>query len=159
MLFNSIEYLIFFPIVLLVYFLLPKKIRYIWLLAASYYFYMCWYPKHVFLLFFSTVVTYLCAVFISAFRNNLFLRKLCFVFCIAANLIVLIYFKYRVFFFNNISALLSLIGIDISAPDISFMLPIGISFYIFQALGYLIDVYRGSINAEKNFFKYAINLF
>lgn len=156
MLFNSIEYLIFFPIVLLVYFLLPKKIRYIWLLAASYYFYMCWYPKHVLLLFFSTVVTYLCAVLIGAFRSNPFLRKLCLVFCITANLILLIYFKYRSFFFDNIAASLSLIGIDISVPDITFMLPIGISFYIFQALGYLIDVYRGNINAEKNFFKFAL---
>ena len=59
MLFNSLSFLIFFPIVLLIYFIIPRKIRYIWLLIASYYFYMCWNPKYALLLLFSTGVTYL----------------------------------------------------------------------------------------------------
>ena len=60
MLFNTIDFLIFFPVVLLVYFVLPAKVRYIWLLASSYYFYMCWNPAYIILLLFSTLVTYVC---------------------------------------------------------------------------------------------------
>ena len=156
MLFNSMDYLIFFPIVLMVYFLLPKKVRYIWLLCASYYFYMCWYPRHVVLLLLSTVITYLGALLTGLFHRNVFLRKACFIACIAANIAMLAYFKYRSFLLENILGIFAAVGITVPVPDITFTLPIGISFYIFQALGYLIDVYRGNIDAEKNFFRYAL---
>ena len=66
MLFNSIDYLFFFPLVLLIYFVLPKKIRYLWLLAASYYFYACWNAKYALLMLFSTAVTYASGLLIAA---------------------------------------------------------------------------------------------
>lgn len=69
MLFNSLKFLIFFPIVVLAYFIIPQKIRYLWLLAASYYFYMCWNAKYALLIFFSTAVTYGCALAIECAKQ------------------------------------------------------------------------------------------
>ena len=70
MLFNSIDFLIFFPIVLLVYFVLPAKIRYIWLLISSYYFYMCWNPVYIILIIISTVITYLCGRIVGCIKEK-----------------------------------------------------------------------------------------
>ena len=70
MLFNSIHFLVFFPIVTLIYFIIPKKIRYIWLLAASYYYYMCWNAKYALLLLFSTAVTYLSGLLMDSFEKE-----------------------------------------------------------------------------------------
>lgn len=94
MLFNSIDFLIFFPIVVLVYFIIPKKIRYIWLLVASYYFYMCWNPKYALLMMTSTVITYFCARLIDNRRcNKYYIAGV----CIIANLGILAVFKYANF--------------------------------------------------------------
>lgn len=156
MLFNSMNYLIFFPIVLMIYFLLPIKVRYVWLLICSYYFYMCWYPKHAVILLFCTAVTYVGGLLIEKNRRNTLLKKLCIAGCIIINLAILVYFKYRGFIFENLSQLSVLTNINITIPKVTYTLPIGISFYTFQAMGYLIDVYRGQVTAEKNFLKYAL---
>ena len=71
MLFNSLEFLIFFPIVTLAYFLIPHKVRYLWLLGASYYFYMCWNPEYALLMATSTIITYLSGIFIDKGKTEL----------------------------------------------------------------------------------------
>lgn len=156
MLFNSMNYLMFFPIVLMIYFLLPVKIRYVWLLFCSYYFYSCWYPKHTVILLFCTIVTYIGGLLMGMIYKNTLLKKLCMAGCIIINIAILAYFKYRGFAFDNLSELSILTKLNISIPKVDYTLPVGISFYTFQAMGYLIDVYRGNIKAEKNFLKYAL---
>lgn len=155
MLFNSYEFLLFFPIVVLIYYIIPKKMRYVWLLLASYYFYMCWNVKYVLLLFTSTLITYLSGLWIGKFEN-LNKKKWVVFFSFASNLGILFFFKYANFAIENLNRLTrSLYGLgEISALNI--LLPVGISFYIFQALSYTMDIYRDEIKAEKNFFKYAL---
>lgn len=152
MLFNSFDFLIFFPAVVLVYFLIPQKVRYIWLLITSYYFYMCWNPKYVLLLLFSTGVTYLGGLAIERFQT----KKTFLTLTVVANLTVLFAFKYFDFALDNLNWILGKFHIRAVDPGFDILLPVGISFYTFQALGYTIDVYRKEIYAEKNFFKYAL---
>ena len=161
MLFNSFEFLIFFPIVALVYLVMPKKVRYLWLLAASYYFYMGWNAQYAILIAVSTLITYVCGLALDALsgkdapRAGLY-RKLVVAAGVAGNLGILMFYKYFDFALENINAL----GGLFSWPEVSnrfdIILPVGISFYTFQALGYVIDVYRGDTVAEKNPFRYAL---
>ncbi|RDU23206.1 MBOAT family O-acyltransferase [Anaerosacchariphilus polymeriproducens] len=162
MLFNSMEFLIFFPIVVLIYFVIPHKIRYIWLLAASYFYYMCWNPKYAILMLLSTVITYLSGILIS--RANLVpnklkavkLKKLFVGFCFSSNLIILFFFKYFDFFISNINLVLRKFNFELLNPQFDIILPVGISFYTFQALSYTMDIYREELKPEKNFLKYAL---
>ena len=155
MLFNSIDFLIFFPIVILIYFLIPKKIKYLWLLGASYYFYMCWNAKYALLILTSTVITYLSGLLIEK-ANTQKIKKLVVAGSFVANLGILFYFKYINFALNIVSGVLSKVNIQIDIPAFDILLPVGISFYTFQALSYTMDVYRKEIYAEKNFFRYAL---
>lgn len=152
MLFNSFNFLIFFPAVVLVYFLVPQKVRYLWLLVTSYYFYMCWNPKYVLLLLFSTLVTFLGGLAIERFQAKRTFLSL----TVIANLTVLFAYKYFDFAIDNLNWILGKFHIQAIEPGFDILLPVGISFYTFQALGYTIDVYRREIYAEKNFFKYAL---
>lgn len=158
MLFNSLDYLVFFPLVLLIYFVLPKKIRYLWLLAASYYFYACWNAKYALLLLTSTAVTYLSGLLVASAqsRQKTGEKKLWVALSLVINLGILAVFKYAGFAAQNLNALFAALGSGarVSAPDV--LLPVGISFYTFQALSYTLDVYRGNLPAEKNFFVYAL---
>ena len=161
--FNSLQFLIFFPIVVLLYFAVPKKIRYIWLLIASYYFYMCWNARYALLLLFSTAITWISGILIYLIKQKLQnskrgirWEKFFVALSMVGNLSVLFFFKYFDFFFYNFSSLLFRMGIKLNHPAFDVLLPVGISFYTFQALGYTIDVYRNKIPAEKNFFKYAL---
>lgn len=147
MLFNSIEFMIFFPIVVFLYFLFPLKYRYIWLLVASYYFYACWSVEYAFLLLFTTVNTYLCARALKGTRKKAILYG-----CIIFNLSVLCVCKYS----GLIESVLQKLSINSGGIMAGIVLPVGMSFYMFQSLGYLIDVYRGKQEAEKNFVKYAL---
>lgn len=155
MLFNSLEFLIFFPVVAVIYYLIPDKIKYIWLLAASYYFYMQWNPVYVFLLLTSTVVTYTGALILER-TVNARSRKICLFLGLFINLFILGYFKYASFIMLYLGKVLSVIGINIAPFEKDILLPVGISFFTLQALGYLIDVYRKDIYAERNFLKYAL---
>ncbi len=156
MLFNSFAFLVFFPIVCIIYFLIPNlKYRNYFLLAVSYYFYMNWEPAYALLLLASTGITYISAYFIEKDERKQ-IRKLYLVFSLVLNLTILFFFKYFNFAADNISALMSVAGIDIQIPDFNVLLPVGISFYIFQALGYSIDVYNDVVKHEKNFFNYAL---
>ena len=153
MLFNSIQFLFFFPIVILIYFCIPQKLKIYWLLAASYYFYMCWNVKYIVLLLTSTVITYAASLLLEVGKKY---KKLIVAGSFLANLSILALFKYYNFFGDAITALFGNLGIAVSIPEFDVLLPVGISFYIFQALGYTMDVYRGEVKAEKNFVNYAL---
>ena len=153
MYFNSLEYILFLPLVTLIYFLIPKKVRYVWLLIVSYYFYMSWNAEYGLLLLASTLITYASGLLIAHFkkRNSPVLAKTVLAVCAVLNIGALVYFKYMNFIMENLSAIT---GAHFNSLDI--LLPVGISFFIFQALGYAIDCYRGDIDAEKNPLKYAL---
>lgn len=155
MLFNSIEFMFFFPIAVLGYYVVPKKIRYIWLLICSYYFYMSWNPEYALLMLTSTGITYLGSRIIGTNLPGIH-RKVVLIAVLIANLGILGYFKYSNFFIEWITFCLQKINITVNIPQVDVLLPVGISFYTFQALSYSIDVYRGDIKAEKNFLKYAV---
>lgn len=154
--FNSFEFLIFFPIVILVYFIIPKKIRYIWLLISSYYFYMGWNAAYALLLLASTLITYIAALFIDKWNDNVKRKKMMVAVSLVLNFGILFYYKYALFAIETVGDIFNKIGIsaEIREPDI--LLPVGISFYIFQAVGYTVDVYRGRLKAEKNPLRYAL---
>lgn len=161
--FNSLQFLIFFPIVVLICFVIPKKIRYIWLLGASYYFYLCWNAKYALLILFSTIITWLSGILIKFvegrdWNNSKIIRwkRIVVFLSLFVNLSSLFFFKYFNFICNNINMILGKIGFTLNIPAFDILLPVGISFYTFQALGYTIDVYRGDIYAEKNILKYAL---
>lgn len=151
MLFNSWQYLIFFPIVVLMYFLLPRKTKNIWLLMASYYFYMGWNAKYIVLLLFTTMVTYTGSLVLERHRKKwiLFLT-------IVVNFSILFYFKYVQFAWDNVGRVCRSVGIPFENRSFDILLPVGISFFTFQAVGYTIDVYRKEIYAERNFLRYAL---
>ena len=158
MLFNSIAFLLFFPIVCLIYFCIPAsqvKVRNLLLLAASYYFYMNWQPAYALLLLTSTAVTYLAALGIDSFEEQ-GKKRLCLVSSLVLNLAILFLFKYYNFLASNVEYALQTSGLAIDLPAFEFLLPVGISFYTFQALGYSIDVYRGTTKVERDFPTYAL---
>lgn len=159
MLFNTIEYLIFFVIVLAVNYILPKRVRYIWLLAASYYFYMQWNPWYSLLMLGTTLVTYVSGILIGRSsddsRHNSFCRTVL-IFCLIILLGILGYFKYYDLFLGYFNKILHVLGISEITRRYSVLLPVGISFYILQSLGYVIDVYRGDIKPQKNILRYAL---
>ncbi|MBQ8612069.1 MAG: MBOAT family protein [Oscillospiraceae bacterium] len=150
MLFNSLEFLIFFPVVCLLYFPLPQALKKPWLLVCSYYFYMCWHAGFALLIFVSTLSTWVCGFFIER-CTTVKLRRLALALNLALNLGILFTFKYFDFFSGSIAAIFGAKPLLLSLT-----LPVGISFYTFQALGYSIDVYRGDIPHEKNFLNYAL---
>ena len=159
MLFNSIEFIFFFPIVVIIYYALPKKVSYLWLLFASYYFYMKWNPIYVLLLFGVTGITYIAGLKIQSSRKKKADRKKgtnIFIVCVFICLVVLFFFKYFEFGLSYINKLFCILHISSIEWNYSILLLVGISFYIIQALGYIIDVYRGEIGAERNFFRYAL---
>ncbi len=159
MLFNSISFIIYFPIVVFIYFVIPKKARYIWLLLASYFFYMCWNAKYAALLLYSTAVTYISGLLIDRCdrKEGLEKRKKVFVaLSFIMNLSILFLFKYFNFVVGNINVILAECNLEIIMPGFDLLLPVGISFYIFQALSYTMDVYRKEIYVERNFLKYAL---
>ncbi|WP_297391758.1 MBOAT family protein [uncultured Peptoniphilus sp.] len=152
MLFNSLEYLIFLPIVVIFYNLLPQKLKNIFLLLASLTFYSFWNVKYTLLMVFSIFVTYMTGLYIEKNRGQVKKMKLAVFLCFFINLGILFVFKYFNFFadlLNNFSSKDFNLAIDV-------LLPVGISFYTFQALGYTIDVYRKDIRAEENFIDYAL---
>lgn len=152
--FNSLSYLLFLALNILVYYLLPPKARNGWLLLSSYFFYMCWNPKYALLMLFSTAVTYVCGLLVE--KSLWDRRKLWLVLSLVTNLAILFFFKYFNFASSLLTRVFGALGLGLEAPLLDVLLPVGISFYTFQALGYTIDVYRKDIGAEKNFIDYAL---
>lgn len=155
MLFNSLSFLIFFPVVVMVYYIVPKKIRPMWLVIASYYFYMSWNAKYALLIFASTAITYLSGILLEKTEKDN-LRKFVVAGSFVTNLGILFFFKYFTFLIANINKVLSLLHMGGLTNPFSLVLPVGISFYTFQALSYTVDVYRKKVDAEKNFINYAL---
>lgn len=158
MLFNSLAFVLFFPLVVCIYYAIPAsrlQARRIMLLAASYYFYMNWQPIYALLLLGNTVVTYAAAIGISR-STAASGRRRWLAASIVLNLAVLFLFKYYNFATDNIEWALRAAGLKLELPPMSVLLPVGISFYIFQALGYSIDVYRGTTRVERDFVTYAL---
>lgn len=149
MIFNSLQYLLFFPAITALYFIIPFRYRWILLLAGSYYFYMSWNVKFVFLIIFSTVFDYLIALAIDRTDDEK-RRKRLVMLSIFLNLAFLFVFKYLTFFTEQTQQLVNYFGLDIALPSFNILLPVGISFYTFQTLSYTIDVYKRKIKPEKH---------
>lgn len=157
MLFNSFEFLLFFPIVCVLYFLLGKnKYRNPFLLLASYYFYMNWKPIYAVLILTSTILTYVCGLLVEKNSGEKKKQKWFLISSLVLNFGILFIFKYFNFINESIFIVLSTTGLKWTVPNLDVLLPVGISFYTFQAVGYSIDVYRGTIKAERNFITYAL---
>ena len=150
MLFNSLAYAVFLPCVFILYWVLPHKVRWPLLLAASYFFYMSWNPVYVVLIASTTVVSYLCALGLEKTESKK-RKKLCLAGALAVCLGILFVFKY----YNFSLELLESLSASIRIPRLDVLLPVGISFYTFQTLSYVIDVYRGTAKAERNLGVYA----
>ena len=149
MLFNSIEYILFFPLVVSLYFILPYKYRWILLLTASYYFYMSWKVEYVILILASTIVDYWAALQMAKEVDKKGRRKYLLV-SLMSNLGLLFGFKYFNFFSNSAREAFDAISISIDIPYFDVLLPVGISFYTFQTLSYTIDVFNGHRDPEKH---------
>ncbi len=161
MLFNSYDFMLFFPIVIFIYFTVPKKIRYIWLLLCSYYFYMGWNPKYALLIAISTIITYFSGILLDKLNtstppNIAFKKKWVVAGSFITNIGILVFFKYFDFILQNLNSILDVLGIAAINKPFDIILPVGISFYTFQALSYTMDVYQGKITAERNIFRYAL---
>ncbi len=155
MLFNSIGFLVFFPIVTLLYFLLPFKFRWFHLLAASCIFYMAFIPIYILILFFTIIVDYFAGIYIEKSSGSK--RKLYLIISIIANVSVLAVFKYYNFFIDNFNGLFHVLHLtSASLPLLKIILPVGLSFHTFQAMSYTIEVYRGVQKAEYHFGIYAL---
>lgn len=148
MLFNSLTFAIFFPVVTIGYFVLPHKFRWAWLLLASCYFYMAFIPIYILILFFTISVDYIAGLAIASSHGRR--RKFFLIASIAANIGVLAFFKYFNFFNANLSALGHALGLNYPIPFLNIILPIGLSFHTFQSMSYTIEVYRGAAPAEKH---------
>ena len=155
MLFNSLHFLIFFPIVVMLYYILPHRIRWVCLLGASYYFYMSWNPIYAVLILFTTGINFLSAIFMQ--KTDSQRRKKAFLLIgLLSSLIVLFVFKYFNFINESGAYLLNLVGLSVSPISLNVLLPVGISFYTFQTLSYTIDVYRGHTEVQKHFGIFAL---
>ena len=154
MLFNSFHFFFFFIIVTSLYFLFPHKFRWALLLAASCYFYMAFIPVYILILGFTIVIDYFAGIWLEKSEGKK--RKYFLIASLIANIGVLAIFKYYNFLNNNLSDLLNSFGYNNSIPNLSIILPIGLSFHTFQAMSYTIEVYRGNQKAERNFGIYSL---
>ncbi|ODR36008.1 MBOAT family O-acyltransferase [Eisenbergiella tayi] len=161
MIFNSFAYCIFLPIVFILYWIIPKKYRWIALLMSSYYFYASWGPKYVAIILLITVISYIAGILIEPRRKpdkkekpsgNKSLLLLSLLLCT----VLLAFFKYFNFISENITVFFQKFSIPMQTVTLSLALPVGISFYTFQVISYLVDVYRGTIKAERDFGIFAV---
>lgn len=162
MLFNSFDFLFFFPLAVVVFYMLKHRYRWIWLLFCSYFFYAYLEPMLLLLLWTSTIVDYYCGLKMEQYSENK-IRKRFLYLSIAVNLGLLFFFKYFVFFTQNAVEVLDFFGIQTAdaaqgnhSDYVKILLPIGISFYTFQTMSYSIDVYKREVQAERHLGKYAL---
>lgn len=154
MLFNSIQFAIFFPIVTLLYFLLPQRGRVPLLLVASCLFYMAFIPQYILILFGLILVDYAAGIWIE--RESGSRRRAFLILSLCANLGILGFFKYFNFFNDNLTGLAHLLGWNYSLDHLRIILPIGLSFHTFQSMSYTIEVYRGRQPAERSLLHFAL---
>lgn len=153
--FNSLQFLIFLPVVLLLYWLLPHKLRWALLLIASYYFYMSWNAWLVFAILGTTLISYVAGILIER-AQNVKVKKSVISVAIIICIGTLVFFKYFNFLLQSAINFLNLFSLNLQSRALDIILPVGISFYTFQTLSYVIDVYRGKFKAEKHFGYYAL---
>jgi D-alanyl-lipoteichoic acid acyltransferase DltB (MBOAT superfamily) len=154
MLFNSYQFAIFFIVVVGAFFVMPQRFRWLFLLVASYFYYMCWDPKYSLLILTTTIIVYGTALLMQGRSTSV--KKMCVALSVVSNLSILFMFKYFNFFNNSLKDLFDAIGLPYGVPALSLLLPVGISFYTFQALSYTIDVYRGTRQPERHFGIFAL---
>ena len=154
MLFNSFDFLLFFPIVCLLFFASPHRFRWVILLLSSCYFYMYFIPIYILILAGTIVIDYFAGLLIENSKDKR--RKIYLIISLITNISVLCVFKYYNFFIENIETLLNLLGQKNSLSYLSILLPVGLSFHTFQAMSYTIEVYRGNQKAERHFGIYAL---
>ena len=154
MLFNSFSFLIFFPTVTVLYFLIPHRYRWFFLLTASCIFYMAFIPIYILVLALTIVIDYTAGLLIEKTEGKK--RKVLLVLSIVSTCTVLIVFKYFNFFNSNLARVAQFFHWNYSIGALSLILPIGLSFHTFQSLSYVIEVYRGNYRAEKHFGIYAL---
>lgn len=152
MLFHTWPFVLFFLIVYPTYLALKRtRLRLPWLLAASYFFYACLNPLYLILIAYSTTLDYTVVAIMEKWGR----RKILLLISVVNNLALLSLFKYGGFVTENLNVLLSSLGIPYVIPAPGIFLPVGLSFYIFQSMSYTIDYYRGNIEREKSFIRYA----
>ena len=155
MLFNTVQYLYFLPLVIILYYLLPYKFRWILLLAASYYFYMCWKVEYIFLIVASTLIDYIAGIQME--KQSTKKKRLPYlILSLLTNLGLLFTFKYFNFFSDSLNAIFQQFNLADEMPIIHVLLPVGISFYTFQTLSYSIDVFYGRQKAEHHLGYFAL---
>lgn len=154
--FNSWSFVIFFPVVCLVYWALKgQRLRNVFLLASSYYFYMCWNASYGMLLLTSTLISYGTAMSLEG-TDNARRRKWMVAGGVVLNLALIAYFKYANFGVGTVNWAMRMLGIGMEVPLPDILLPVGVSFFVFQSVGYTVDVYRRTVPAERNFINYAL---
>lgn len=156
MIFNSFSFIITFPILFLGYYIIPSRVNWLrnfYLLIVSYVLYMKLNASATIVLFGVTAITYLFALII---RRNIKRKKLIVTVGIILSILPLLIFKYVDFFAETINDIFAINGLDASIQGLNWIIPIGISFFTFQSVGYLIDVYRQKIEPERNFLNYAL---
>lgn len=155
MLFNSLHFLVFFPVVLGLYFGLPARWRAPLLLASSYYFYLSWQPVYGLLLAGTTLLDYVSGVRMSRMTTRA-QRRPWLALSLTSNLGTLFIFKYFNFFVDAASQLAGVLHLPLAAPTLALALPVGVSFYTFQSVAYIVDVYQGKLEAEQNLGRFAL---
>lgn len=154
MLFNSIQFAIFFPVVTALYFLVPHRTRWGLLLAASCAFYMAFIPAYILILLVTILIDYFAAIYIEESTGPA--RRRLLVLSIVSTCLVLFVFKYFNFFNQSLEALAQFIKWNYPVKALGLILPIGLSFHTFQSLSYVIEVYRGNQKTERHFGIYAL---
>ncbi len=155
MLFNSLEFVIFLPLVIILYFITPYRFRWILLLAASYYFYMCWRVEYIILIITSTLIDYMSGIMMSKIKEKR--RRIKYlILSLLTNFGLLFSFKYYNFFADTSNLVFGYLNIYHHIPELKVLLPVGISFYTFQTLSYSIEVFQGKQEAEKHLGYFAL---
>lgn len=159
MLFNSFDFLIFLPIIFILYWFVFKSIKWqnFFIVIVSYIFYGWWDWRFLFLIAFTSACSFSSGLLIEHYESNRIMQRLISLSNIVTNLLILGFFKYYNFFVENLIALLNTFGIRLDSVALNIILPVGISFYTFQALSYTIDIYQRKITAERDivsFFAY-----
>ena len=155
MVFNSIEFAIFLPIVVLLFYLLPQKARWLMLLAASCVFYMWFVPKYILILLVTIIIDYSAGILMEKHENEPKKKKTYLVISVVSTILVLFIFKYLGFINDNFVWLCQKLGLDVRT-SVNIILPIGLSFHTFQSMSYVIEVYRGHQKAERHFGYYSL---
>ncbi len=153
MLFNSFDFILFFIAVVILHYTLPHKCRWVMLLIASCIFYMCWRAELIVLILFSTFINWGISLLIDRHRKS---GKHLLILSLIINFGLLFIFKYMMFINHTFMAFYEYMGWNYPINDFNIILPMGISFYTFQAASYTIDIYRNSYKPERNYFKFTL---